>query len=45
MSCEAAKYLGTGFATVQSIVDLAFIQVLLAGLPAFKYVKLELLTM
>ena len=28
-SCEAAKYVGTVFATIQSIVDLAFIQVLL----------------
>ena len=28
-SCEATKYLGTGFATIQSIADLAFIQVLL----------------
>ena len=27
--CEATKYLGTGFATIQSIVDNAFIQVFL----------------
>ena len=36
--CKATKYLTTGFATIQSIVDNAFIQVLV------KYVILELLT-
>ena len=29
VSCEGSRYLETGFATIQSIVDFAFIQVLM----------------